>query len=281
MKETYNNKKTSPEQTSQIVRNEKAQQPKNTFDSIRQVDGLGQEYWSARDLQKVLEYSRWEKFEKVVLAVKEELEFENVDLSVNFGFTNRGSNNSKRKDQVLVDYNLSRFFCYKLAMRGETDACKKSRTYFAIQTRKQEIEKPKELSKLEWIKLALETEEARERERLEKERVKLELTETKKELEHKQDIIMERVATIPVQEIRTKLNKICRWTLQGDFQYRWRLLYKEFNYQYHKNLKELANNAGLGILDYAEKNNLLENLYNLALKLFETQRENGEKLLLN
>src|SRR5258708_24350367 len=36
------------------------------FDAIRQVDNTGREYWSARDLQKLLKYTRWEKFEDAI-----------------------------------------------------------------------------------------------------------------------------------------------------------------------------------------------------------------------
>lgn len=109
------------------------------FELIKKTNSTGQEIWSARELQKVLEYSTWQKFEKAILAVKDEFEFENLDLSANFDLTYRASQSGKNTTKQITDYELSRFFCYKLAMRGETDACKKSRTYFAVQTRKQEL----------------------------------------------------------------------------------------------------------------------------------------------
>lgn len=116
-----------------------ASNSQSPFELIKKTNSTGQEIWSARDLQKVLEYSTWQKFEKAVLTVKEEFEFENLNLSANFELTYRASQSGKNTIKQITDYELSRFFCYKLAMRGETDACKKSRTYFAVQTRKQEL----------------------------------------------------------------------------------------------------------------------------------------------
>ena len=116
-----------------------ASNSQSPFELIKKTNSAGFEIWSARELQKVLEYSTWQKFEKAILAVKEEFEFENLGLSANFDLTYRASQSGKNTVKQITDYELSRFFCYKLAMRGETDACKKSRTYFAVQTRKQEL----------------------------------------------------------------------------------------------------------------------------------------------
>lgn len=277
MSETFFTKKTSIEAAGNLVRNEKAQEKTSNkeFDlsSVEVIDGLVNLTRLAKSQGKDV---------KLWVRLKSTKEFLSAFEQVNQGVQNMHTIIGKDKEQGTfavreIAIELARWISPKFAVWTN----KQIDTLF--QTGKVELApepKPKELTKLEWIKLALETEEARERERLEKEQIKLELTQTKTELDHKQAIVMERVATVPAQEIRTKLNKICRWTKQGDFQYRWRLLYKEFYYTHHKNLKELADNAEMKILDYAEKFGYLENLYNLALKLFETERE-GELLLLN
>lgn len=116
-----------------------ASNSQSPFELIKKTNSTGQEIWSARELQPIFEYKDWRKLEKQILAIKDELEFENLDLSQNFRLSDWTVQTGKGRKQILVDYELSRFFCYKLAMRGETDACKKSRTYFAVQTRKQEL----------------------------------------------------------------------------------------------------------------------------------------------
>lgn len=109
------------------------------FESIKHTDEFGNEYWEARELQKALEYKRWDKFHNVINNAKTacikscnsiENHFSQVGKMVGLG------SNSSRK---LVDYKLSRYACYLIIQnsdpRKETVAL--GQTYFAVQTRKQ------------------------------------------------------------------------------------------------------------------------------------------------
>ena len=111
------------------------------FEKIKYYDENGTEYWLARELQLVLDYKEWRKFENVIQKAK--LSCKNVGTNVFDHFVhaarmvNIGSN-TKRKQN---DYRLTRYACYLIAQNG--DSRKKvialAQTYFAIQTRKQEI----------------------------------------------------------------------------------------------------------------------------------------------
>ena len=111
------------------------------FESIKHFDKNGNEYWYARELQKVLEYNKWENFEKVIEKAKLSC------LNSNYGLQNHFPDVRKMVDigsntlRNIVDYKLSRYACYLIAQNG--DSRKKviglAQTYFAIQTRKQEL----------------------------------------------------------------------------------------------------------------------------------------------
>ena len=112
-----------------------------TFDSIKHIDENGCEYWYARELQKVLDYKEWRKFkgviEKAINACDNSNNYTNnhfvgADKMVEIG------SGALRKQK---DYKLSRYACYLIAQNG--DSRKKvvalAQTYFAVQTRKQEL----------------------------------------------------------------------------------------------------------------------------------------------
>ena len=111
------------------------------FESIKHVDENGNEYWYARELQKVLEYKRWDKFYNVIESAQVACSISNNNVLDHFSQVGKmvdiGSNTSRN----IVDYKLSRYACYLIAQNG--DSRKKvialAQTYFAIQTRKQEL----------------------------------------------------------------------------------------------------------------------------------------------
>ena len=120
-----------------------------TFEDIRHIDEDGIEFWYARELQKVLNYKEWRKFDGVIEKAKLACENSSVNTLYHFVEVDKmvqiGSG-AKRKQK---DYKLSRYACYLIAQNG--DSRKKvialAQTYFAIQTRKQEISE-KEYSSL-------------------------------------------------------------------------------------------------------------------------------------
>jgi len=112
-----------------------------TFEDIRHIDENGIEYWYARELMKILEYKQWRRFENVIDKAK--LACENSDISVFEHFANVGklSKRANNAEVEIKDYKLTRYACSLIAQNG--DSRKKvialAQTYFAIQTRKQEI----------------------------------------------------------------------------------------------------------------------------------------------
>ena len=112
-----------------------------TFESIKHINEYGKEYWYARELQVALEYKRWDKFCKVIENAKIACERSNYVVSDHFvqvGKMVEIGSGAKRKQ---VDYELSRYACYLIVQNA--DARKKvvalGQTYFAVQTRKQEL----------------------------------------------------------------------------------------------------------------------------------------------
>ena len=105
------------------------------------MNEFGEEYWSARELQKVLSYKEWRKFENVINKAKESCTNSNVDTALHFVDADKLSKRNNNAEVIIKDYRLSRYACYLIAQNG--DARKKvialAQTYFAIQTRKQEL----------------------------------------------------------------------------------------------------------------------------------------------
>ena len=111
------------------------------FESIRHVDEYGNEYWYARELQKVLEYTEWRKFVGVIKKAINSCKASNYVTSDHFVGADKMINLGKGGQRKVSDYKLSRYACYLIAQNG--DSRKKvialAQTYFAIQTRKQEL----------------------------------------------------------------------------------------------------------------------------------------------
>ena len=111
------------------------------FESIKHVDEEGNEYWSARELQKVLEYKRWDKFINVINNAKFACEKSNNKVSEHFSQVGKMIKLAKNASRNIIDCKLSRYACYLIAQNS--DPRKKvvalAQTYFAIQTRKQEL----------------------------------------------------------------------------------------------------------------------------------------------
>ena len=111
------------------------------FESIKHVDEDGNEYWYARELQKVLEYTEWRKFVGVMKKAINSCKTSNYVVSDHFVGADKMINLGKGGQRKVSDYKLSRYACYLIAQNG--DSRKKvialAQTYFAIQTRKQEL----------------------------------------------------------------------------------------------------------------------------------------------
>ena len=115
------------------------------FEDIKHIDEEGNEYWLARELQVVFEYTQWRRFENTI--IKAMTACNNSNLSIKDHFANIGKmiNLGKGGLRRVNDYKLSRYACYLIAQNGDSrkEVIALAQTYFAIQTRKQELSENK------------------------------------------------------------------------------------------------------------------------------------------
>ena len=121
---------------------EKVQNYNNqTFEEIKHIDENGCELWYARELMNILEYNKWENFEKVINRAKDACKNSSISVIEHFPDVRKLSKRANNTEVEIKDYKLSRYACYLIAQNG--DSRKKvialAQTYFAIQTRKQEL----------------------------------------------------------------------------------------------------------------------------------------------
>ena len=112
-----------------------------TFEDIKHIDEFGTEFWYARELQKVLDYSDWRKFEGVIKKAEKACENSNINASEHFVGADKLSRRANNANIAIKDYKLTRYACYLIAQNGDPrkEVIALAQTYFAIQTRKQEI----------------------------------------------------------------------------------------------------------------------------------------------
>ena len=112
-----------------------------TFEDIKHIDENGIEYWNARELQVVLNYKEWRKFENVINKAKMACENTGISIFEHFVGVDKLSKRANNAEVMIKDYKLTRYACYLIAQNG--DSRKKvialAQTYFAVQTRRQEI----------------------------------------------------------------------------------------------------------------------------------------------
>ncbi|OKZ65280.1 MAG: DNA damage-inducible protein D [Clostridium sp. 28_12] len=120
-----------------------------TFEDIKHIDENGVEYWYARELQLVLNYKEWRKFENVINKAKESCRNSDITVLEHFVDIDKTIKMPKGATKNIRDYKLTRYACYLIAQNGDTrkKVIALAQTYFAIQTRKQEISE-KEYSSL-------------------------------------------------------------------------------------------------------------------------------------
>ena len=120
-----------------------------SFESIKHIDENGGEFWYARELQEVLQYTEWRNFKIIILKAIQSCENSGITAIDHFVDVNKmveiGSS-AKREQQ---DYKLSRYACYLIAQNGDSRkrVIALAQTYFAVQTRRQELSE-KEYSEL-------------------------------------------------------------------------------------------------------------------------------------
>ena len=112
-----------------------------TFESIKHINEFGQEYWLARELQVVLEYSQWRRFAETIDRAIEACENSGIDVADHFAEVGKMVEIGSGASREVDDYELSRYACYLIVMNGDPrkEVIAVGQTYFAVKTRQQEL----------------------------------------------------------------------------------------------------------------------------------------------
>ena len=115
---------------------------KEKFDSIINTEEKENiEFWYARDLQIQLGYKRWENFFETIKKAMQSCENAGIEVDNHFREVTKMVKIGSGAERKLQDYMLTRYACYLIAQNGDSkkEEIAFAQTYFAVQTRKQEI----------------------------------------------------------------------------------------------------------------------------------------------
>ncbi|MGE0278944.1 MAG: DNA damage-inducible protein D [Nitrospiraceae bacterium] len=114
---------------------------KTALDQAKRVSPRQVEYWMARDIQVVLGYRTWEGFEAAIHRAIKACEQSGEEPEKHFRQTSKMIEVGKTAQRPVVDYFMDRYACYLVAMNGDPSISQiaTAQTYFAVQTRRQEI----------------------------------------------------------------------------------------------------------------------------------------------
>ena len=117
----------------------------NLFESIKHVNEYGQEFWYARELQPLLEYSQWRRFAEAIERAKTACANSGHDVDEHFADVGKSSEMPKGGVRIIEDFMLSRYACYLIVMNGDP----RKEVIALGQTCTKQIEKEQEKKKIE------------------------------------------------------------------------------------------------------------------------------------
>ena len=111
------------------------------FEAIRRTAEDGGEYWSARELMVVLDYTEWRNFTRVLTKAREACQNSGNAVSDHFVETNKMVTLGSGATREVTDYDLSRYACYLVVQNGDPEkpVIAAGQTYFAVRTREAEL----------------------------------------------------------------------------------------------------------------------------------------------
>ncbi len=111
------------------------------FESLKKIDDDGVEYWEARELMPVLGYLKWEKAEDVIARAARACINSGQAVDNHFHRMGKMVDIGSNTVREVRDWKLDRYACYLIAQNGDSkkQEIAMAQTYFAIQTRKQEV----------------------------------------------------------------------------------------------------------------------------------------------
>lgn len=121
------------------------------FEEYKKTNSTGQVYWSARDLFKILDYQKWDKFKNVIDRAKEACKNSNQNPDDHFPRVEKLVPIGSDAVRDIGDLNLSRYACYLIVQNADPTnkpIVALGQTYFAVQTRKQELIESNEYNSL-------------------------------------------------------------------------------------------------------------------------------------
>ena len=112
-----------------------------SFENLRKLNEHGAEYWSARDIQPLLGYTQWRRFEDAIKRAVTSCKQSGNEPTYHFADAGKPIEGGKGAVQVVTDYHLSRFACYLIAQNGDPrkPEIANAQKYFAVQARRQEV----------------------------------------------------------------------------------------------------------------------------------------------
>jgi DNA-damage-inducible protein D len=134
-----------------LIMDKDIQKVKNSvFETIKESDGKGNFFWSSRKLAKLLDYVDYRNFILVIEKAKESCINSGYDLSDHFVDYNEMVDIGSKAQRSFPSVALSRYACYLIVQNADPskEIVALGQTYFAVQTRKQELMRTKEYSSL-------------------------------------------------------------------------------------------------------------------------------------
>src|SRR3989338_3610879 len=114
---------------------------RTNFESLKKSNQHGAEYWSARELQPLLGYDQWRRFEDAIKRAVISCKKSGNKPEYHFAGAGKMIELGKGGVREVDDYHLSRFACYLIAQNGDPrkQEISNAQKYFAVQTRRQEL----------------------------------------------------------------------------------------------------------------------------------------------
>ncbi|RJQ14238.1 MAG: DNA damage-inducible protein D [Nitrospiraceae bacterium] len=112
-----------------------------SFEDLKKVNEHGAEHWSARELQPLLGYSQWRRFEDAIKRAVTSCKQSGNIPDNHFAGVGKMVKLGSESEREVQDYHLSRFACYLIAQNGDPrkPEIANAQKYFAIQARRQEV----------------------------------------------------------------------------------------------------------------------------------------------
>lgn len=132
------------------MENEIIKQGSSLFEQIKQIDEFGNEFWYARQLAKILEYTDFRNFTAVINKAKEACAKSGYEVSEHLVEVNEVLEAGQGAKHTYPGFKLSRYFCYLIVQNADPskEIVAIGQTYFAVQTRLQEIRQMDEYNAL-------------------------------------------------------------------------------------------------------------------------------------